>query len=123
MRGGEVVSAALSVADVLERAANLIEPEGAWTQGEYARNAYGSGFIHNRRYPHGPPVCFCLNGAINFVAGNRVTQDYTPAQRIVESMFDDGATGTWNDAPERTQAEVVAKLREAAALARTETVK
>lgn len=111
---------ALTVAEVLERAADLIEPEGAWTQGEYARNAYGSAFIHGWRYPDGPPVCFCLNGAINFVAGNRVTQDYAPAQRVVESMFDDGATGTWNDAPERTQAEVVSKLREAAALAKAE---
>jgi hypothetical protein len=31
-----------------------------------------------------------------------------------------GSTVTWNDAPERTQAEVVAKLREAAELARKE---
>jgi hypothetical protein len=30
------------------------------------------------------------------------------------------AASDWNDVPERTQAEVVAKLREAAAIARTE---
>lgn len=112
------MSAPLSVADVLERAADLIEPEGAWTQHHYARNEYGTPFIHCSRYPEGVATCFCANGAINVAAGNKPTEDYTPATNFFADMFADGDSGDWNDAPARTQAEVVAKLREAAALAR-----
>jgi hypothetical protein len=93
----------LSVADVLERAANLIEPEGAWTKEDYVG-------------PSG--TCWCVLGAIKR-AGD-FANDLNPAAEALRAALGVGYGGIpdWNDAPERTQDEVVAKLREAAALAR-----
>lgn len=103
---------ALSVADVLERAAELIEPEGAWTQGWSARTADGV-------------VCYslasqaarwCIGGAI--VKANGADDELAIRAFTVLDGVIVGEVSRWNDAPERTQAEAVAKLREAAALAR-----
>ncbi|UIJ43764.1 hypothetical protein LZK98_11745 [Sphingomonas cannabina] len=96
---------ALSVADVLERAADLIEPEGKWTQ----KNGGVRG------------VCWCASTAIGAAHPDGIALD---AQRFFANLISPGGglaivrIWCWNDAPERTQAEVVAKLREAAALAR-----
>ena len=109
---------ALSVAEVLERAADLIEPEGAWTQGEFALNADGE--ITGLSEFRGAAVCWCALGAINKAsAGDDSLEDVAELilRNLVVRLVDE-----WNDAPERTQAEVVAKLREAAALARAETL-
>jgi hypothetical protein len=116
----------LSVADVLERAADLIEPEGAWTQHAFSRNADGSVDRGGEEDDDGiadNPVCWCALGAIATAAGvdlsfsgfpnNGIVKDAASAFRAVEPYPVD-----WNDAPGRTQAEVVSKLREAAALAR-----
>jgi len=107
----------LSVAEVLERAADLIEPEGAWTQGAFARNAQGkdTGLSESR----GPATCWCVLGATDHVSGEDdpvVQADHLLAQVIGGAAHN--GLGEWNDAPGRTQSEVVAKLREAAALAR-----
>jgi len=104
----------LTIADVLERAADLIEPEGKWTQGESARTADGQVVFA----PHKDAVCWCLYGAIAQVGGANCDFNSTTylASRFIEKGEE--TLAAWNDAPERTQAEVVAKLREAAALAR-----
>jgi hypothetical protein len=106
----------LSTADVLDRAADLIEPEGAWTKGGYARGASGTFVICSEN-----ATCFCALGAIS-VASNRWGYTDEPdarAVRVLEGLVEGPLSG-WNDAPERTQAEVVAKLREAARIARGE---
>lgn len=105
----------LTIARVLDKAADLIEPEGAWTQGEYGRNKKGQP-VHARR----SAVCFCLYGAIN--AARRRPLDTA----VVGELFEHLKRGVpetefpwfWNDTPGRTQAEVVTALREAAAKAR-----
>lgn len=118
----------LSVADVLDRAADLIEPEGAWTQGESARDAKGAPL------PKGSEpgaVCWCVLGAIGKVVGHPANILFGKAQKALGSVLPDDITpmydadgdelpveASWNDSPFRTQAEVVAKLREAASLAR-----
>lgn len=113
----------MEVADVLERAADLIEPEGAWTQGSFARTVTG--------FPVGfdtpAAKCFCTRGAIMRVQ-NRGVYD-SPAETFFSNKVTRSTDGyvalrlvNWNDAPERTQSEVVAKLREAAALARAKGV-
>lgn len=104
--------AALSVADVLDRAADLIEPEGAWTQGAPARTAGGRGTDSGDR----EAVCFCAIGAIN-----RAGYWDWPLTSACWKAVEDTTVGLakWNDAPERTQAEVVAALRAAAEKART----
>lgn len=98
----------LCVADVLERAADLIEPKGAWTQGELARDI--------RREPTDPDepdaACWCLEGALQKVCGRH--EAYQAVRRVVAEP----SLWGWNDDPNRTQEEVVAALRRAATLAR-----
>ena len=102
---------ALSIAEVLEKAANLIEPEGKWTQGDLAVDANG-----DETWTADPnSVCFCAEGAIMHVSFG---QPREPIFREFRHALGVDRIYEWNDAPGRTQAEVVAKLREAAALAR-----
>jgi hypothetical protein len=109
---------ALLPSQVLDKAADLIEPEGAWTQGHGARTAAGR--------PTGPTdedaQCWCLFGAICRIDGNdadeadisRFVQRALRTDGDISRMFD------WNDSDDRTQAEVVSALRKAAELARSE---
>ena len=95
-----------TVAEVLEAAASLIEPEGRWARGVYEE-------------PKDGECAFCMVGASLNVLGISYLDQEAPS-------FGPGILGfktwtqamEWNDAPGRTQAEVVAKLREAAAVAR-----
>jgi|SRR6476661_4492252 len=102
------------VADVLERAAKLIEPEGAWIKGWFAKDDRG------RDLEPGDPhaVCWCARGAI-LQAEPQAEQlgVYEPLCTVL-GVIDLYRIEEWNDVPGRTQAEVVAKLREAAKLAR-----
>lgn len=99
----------MNVADILDRAADLIEPEGAWIQG----------FFSNRCGGH------CMAGAILEVAD---LTDISTLRVAVEAVLpappEERAERItwWNDEPGRTQAEVVAKLREAAAKARLQAI-
>lgn len=89
----------LTVAEVLEKAASLIEPEGAWTQGGWTnRNA--------------------VLRAIDRAAFDFRSRE--SARKFLRKAIGTRAIARWNDALGRTQAEVVAKLREAAAKARGE---
>jgi len=93
----------LSVADVFARAADLIEPEGAWIQGSFCGGQEG---------------CFCLVGAVGHVIGNGRWPGSYEAEGYVSSHWPfEGECAEdveeWNDTPGRTQAEVVARLREA----------
>lgn len=107
----------MDIHDILERAADLIEPEGAWTQGDTARDENGVALGIGTE-PQA--VCWCILGAIAKVSG----MGWSDASQFIAKMYPDdpGAdipgVASWNDAPERTQVEVVAKLREAAAIAR-----
>lgn len=100
----------MNTADILDQAADLIEPEGAWTQGWFARDRHG------HKVPTWSPdaVCWCAIGAILRAAN--LPSVAGAARSHIFSLV--GPIPDFNDAPERTQAEVVAKLREAAALAR-----
>jgi hypothetical protein len=101
-----------NVADILEKAASLIEPEGAWTQFTSARDASGEWVDADSA----GAVCFCTVGAIHRVVGHNFSAA-TPAFYAFEDLILCD-TARWNDHPSRTQSEVVAKLREAAAKAR-----
>jgi hypothetical protein len=110
-----------SIADVLDAAADLIAAPGAWTQfpSVYergsARDADGKAFYA----PSRKAVCWCIYGAISQIAGTDRDLSYK-ASRAIET--DSEGVSSWNDALGRTQEEVVAKLREAAAKARAEQV-
>ena len=96
----------LCVADVLERAADVIVDNG-WCQGTFHDNG-----------------CYCALGAIaqacgidgwkaNFAEG----MTGRAAQKLRNTVHSE-AIDDWNDAEGRTQSEVVAALRRAATLAR-----
>ena len=105
------MSAALTVADVLSKAADLIEPEGAWTRHAMARAADGS----QRGARASDAVCFCVGGAIIRAANGAAYA--ADAVGVFRKTLPEGNVVDFNDYRDRTQAEVVAKLREAAAMA------
>ncbi len=94
------------IADVLERAADMIEPEWAWTRAFYSNSA---------------KTCFCVVGAIAHVLGTEPAdaETWIIQNRIGSKLLGIGRDGwliSWNAS--LSQPEVVAKLREAASKAR-----
>ena len=106
------------VADVLERAADYIDEHG-WCQERYTTDG----------------VKCCAAGAINMVTtgdpGITRVNEYHIARYVALETLGDvieendgwGSVSEWNDHPGRTQAEVVAKLREVAAAERAKAAK
>lgn len=99
------------LSQVLEEAADLLAKPGAWTQGALSRDADG------KNVPLNDGICFCMGGAISKSADGAKTAQ-RKAMQAVRDVVGAGWVAGWNDDPKRTQAEVVAKLREAAALAK-----
>lgn len=100
----------MTVSEVLNAAADLLEKPGAWTQGSFARTASGKS-----ESPFSPAAsCFCLRGALCLVT-RRPLFAAMDAERKALGFSTDAAMAHWNDKADRTQAEVVARLREAAA--------
>lgn len=101
----------LELADVLDRAADLIAAPGTWTQGALAETKIGRriGPTENNA------TCWCALGAIRKAGGYE--SDYNPAALSLGAYLF-APIADWNDAPERTQEEVVAMLRAAALRAR-----
>jgi hypothetical protein len=100
-------------ADILNAAADLLEKPGAWVQETFGRRG----------------ECYCVRGAISAAAGHNSLSigDDPSEEALAKALFgpvraSQHLAGSlivqWNDAKGRTQSEVVAKLREAAALAR-----
>jgi hypothetical protein len=110
--------ARLTVADVLERAADRCAKAGAWCQGAGGRDQFGRDVRESKCVPvsrwmlgHASDVC------VSDAAADEGSDIWNDLLQITASICG-GAPAGWNDAPGRTQAEVVAKLREAAAIAR-----
>lgn len=105
------------IADVLERAADKVSPEGTWTQDEFARDETGKPLAGG--WSAGA-ACWCAMGAVEAVLGRKAASAGLALYiDFVETAARTPSLVAWNDAPGRTQAEVVAALRDAAALART----
>jgi hypothetical protein len=94
------VSTPQEIRDVLLKAAALVEPEGAWTQGTFRDGG-----------------ARCMVGAINDCAGEMTNAEYRELSLTVAEAVGCESLTMWNDAAGRTQAEVVAALRKAADLA------
>jgi hypothetical protein len=95
----------MRASEILSKAADLIEPEGKWCQGSYS-NGFGG---------------LCALGAIGEVEGCIVAgRDFDKSVRFLLDVIDHEkrSVAIWNDAPERTQAEVVSAIRKAAHLAK-----
>lgn len=106
---GSQAKPAAAIAETIDRAAGLLEAKG-WTQGAFARDRDGRPVSTGAENA----ACFCAAGAI-IRASTSISQEI----RAIEEVFKPCRRLTvWNDAPGRTQAEVVDKLREAASKAR-----
>lgn len=108
-----------SVKEILNAAADLLERPGAWTQGDYARDDVGLGigeFSEIEIEKGGfEPACFCMIGAVNRARGSDLDASLWGAlRRPIWDVLGEQNIADWNDAPGRTQAEVVAALRAAA---------
>ncbi len=101
----------MNVADILNAAADLIEPDGAWIQNHSATTAQGRLCLP----AEAQAARWCASGAISRAAPDWEAQEASIA--FVNRMLR-AKVWNWNDRPRRKQAEVVAKLREAAAKAR-----
>jgi hypothetical protein len=123
----------LTTAQVLHAAADLLEPDGAWTQEGYARNADGEELEPTGRGHWSPgqlhtyddkPVCFCSLGAIAEVAGIAEGDfDQHPAVQAVAAEvlplgspngFTSAHLACWNDETDRTKTDVIHAFRAAA---------
>lgn len=106
-----------SVADVLERAAWYIEEFGH-CKGVLARRSDMS----DDSYPFSAANSFCTYGAIIRACidfyGEREDHDGEILREFQRLTGMRGTIGMWNDASERTPAEVIARLRDAAEKAR-----
>ena len=102
--------------EILNAAADLLEPDGAWCQREYARDA--DGYVTTPYSSNA--VSWCAMGAIARtcqITDEASAEDFYRARdRLRETLAWEGSpdTADWNDATERTQAEVVAMLRRVA---------
>lgn len=101
----------MSNKEVFRRAAELISSPGSWAQGNYAKTSDGNCVLATS--PHAKS--WCVLGAIQRVTDLDMKL-YEPCRNAAtKKARDDGWAGcptctTWNDAPTRTQAEVVAFL-------------
>lgn len=92
--------------DVLIAARDLIARPGGWTQGYIAR----LGDDRPCTYEYSYAAKFCLAGAVAKVALHiRPLTQFTALFHWLDE-FAGGSLTRWNDAPERTQADVVALL-------------
>jgi hypothetical protein len=102
------------VKKVLRRAAKLLEPRGAWTQGEAARNAAGARVEVNAP----DAVSFCAFGAICRASPAAGTAGATVALGralgALEALPGVGCVASWNDKKSRRKGQVIAALRKAA---------
>jgi hypothetical protein len=105
-----------SVPAVLRAAADLIEPEGRWVQGFWATTKRGRAI----GYEEANAACWCAVGALMRVSRSAPLDLWYPTRDALERVIDHQSIPGWNDAPDRTQAEVVAALRRAADLAEAE---
>lgn len=105
------------ISEILDAAADLIEPEGKWAQGAAAYDRDG----REVGYAGFDAVCFCITGAIARVCVESAApaNAYPRAASFLRTMSGmPCCLVDWNDDPARTQPEAVAAFRAAAAKAR-----
>jgi hypothetical protein len=101
--------------EILRAAAELIGQPGAWTQDYYAKSVDGLEVWATSD----SAVCWCMDGALRRVGLGKRGYDDAIHHLVEACATARGWTGRdavhkWNDAPDRTQAECVAKLLVAA---------
>lgn len=94
------------IAAALRAVKKLVERPEAWTKGAIARDAEGVEVNETDR----SAVCWCLFGAIGRVAWREEEEVSRYLCRAGSSGPGPGEITLWNDAPERTHADVLALL-------------
>jgi hypothetical protein len=112
---------AVTPAEVLRAAADLIEPEGKWVQGALAGDEQGRPLRAAVTGADFCGFCWCAWGSLDMATWNAAVKDQRDGAwkardgaRVALHSYLGRDVAAWNDAPERTQAEVVAALRAAA---------
>jgi hypothetical protein len=101
--------------EVLRGARELLAYPERWIKGEDAADVIGQPLENG--YDEGA-VCWCLAGALEKVSGRTQDCGVEPAYQAVDDLIVDATNvREWNDAPERTHAEVLALLDRAIASA------
>ena len=88
--------------EILRAARAKIERPECWTKGELARDAAGNSVTPDSA----EAVCWCPVGAIH--ASTLIGHERFCARHVIVNAIDSLNIGGWNDAPERTHAEVLA---------------
>ncbi len=106
------------VARDLEKAKALIDTPHKWTQGTYAQDSEGWSVTVSSA----DAVCYCAHGAIAAVGGLGSERTDAMADAVAEVLELPGKheynrLPPWNDAPERTHAEVMEAFDKAIAYA------
>jgi hypothetical protein len=99
----------MTTREVLVAMRELLAKPEAWTQGAYARDASG-------RYVSlvsQEASCWCIGGAL--LKCSRMGGNYDEVLFKLGGIFAGDSISAWNDAPERTHADVLALLDRAIA--------
>lgn len=106
-----------TVDEILDAAADLIEPPGTWVQGAFATNKEGLLVFVSSKEAH----AFCMVGALQKITGTAPSTYFPAITYLVNNLPCTGIE--FNENPDRTQEEVVSKLREVAQKYRNEHAK
>jgi hypothetical protein len=84
---------------------SLVLVTDGWTQGEWAKDANGKGLV----YDNPKATCFCAEGAIlrSGASEDSSIPQEDAQERLKEAIVSTESIADWNDAPERTQEEVI----------------
>jgi hypothetical protein len=100
-----------TVLEVLEGALEILRDPKRWTKGTLARDSSGKPTDISGNYA----VCFCASGAIIKASFNI---GYMKARHSLSDVVGNCSISWWNDAPERTHAEIIQGFEKAIAVER-----
>lgn len=89
--------------EILRAARAKIERPECWTKGAFARDAVGGECMSSEP----DAVCWCSDGAIGAVIATTDVHDFCAFEALSRAIGN-LHVAEWNDAPERTHAEVLA---------------
>jgi hypothetical protein len=101
-----------TVLEVLEGALEILRDPKRWTKGAFAKDKYGFALNFFDR-----AVCFCSIGALIKASDRNCAWYYPPGLDVLSDAVNIPVSA-WNDAPERTHAEIIQGFEKAIAMER-----
>lgn len=103
--------------EVLHRAVEIFSQPGTWTQNAYARDQNGSDQV----LPEDEnAVCWCSLGILHKLSNTACALEIPIAANFLRKSVGTTNLFAWNDAPWRTQDEIVSAFRAAERIAKSE---